>query len=209
MWMDWEENTNSASKKPENAPEQKPASHSQRLDMLLPADKGTGAVSEEAFLTYLRAIIEMTSRHGQTLTLLAIAPDDLHLLEFLGEEGARLIGRAIVRCVRQETRDYDVVGCVETTAFPLSFLVICPLVTESQIQTMSERLLSAMATPAASGKNAWLSISIGTASLSIDTSTPDTLIARALDGLRRARRAGGGCVWSHAQTVSQLKQDAE
>src|SRR4051794_34351937 len=63
-----------------------------RIDSLLPADPDTGVVTSEAFRVYLGGSIDLMARHGQPLTLLAIAPDPGDRLRNLGAEEARLIG---------------------------------------------------------------------------------------------------------------------
>lgn len=176
-----------------------------RLDSLLPIDPETGAVATHAFYTYLRATMDLTGRHGQPLALLCIALDDTPLMRFLGPEGLGLIGRAIVRCIRQETRIHDVVGRIEDSpdSHCPAFLVVCPLMDEVSVAPVARRLQEIMSTYC-EPTNPLLSMSVGIAMMTLDASEPETLIARAISALRRARRSGGNCVWSHSDVVRQI-----
>ena len=183
----------------------------QRLDSLLPTEPETGAVEEAAFRAYLGAMMEMASRQGQKLSLLHVAADDSSVLRFLGEEGGRLIGKAMARCLRQETRIHDVIGCPSAEhAHPEpGFLIAMLLMNEEQVAPVAERLRETM-TAHASGPGApWLTISIGIATISLDTADPLELIARASSALRQARRSGGGRVWLHTDSVRRFIEREE
>ena len=47
-----------------------------RLDSLLPIDEESGAVTEEALLSYLHISLEMMQRTGGTLSLCLVSLDD-------------------------------------------------------------------------------------------------------------------------------------
>src|SRR5258708_1101834 len=105
----------------------------ERRDSLLPADPETGVTAYEPFRVYLGGFIDLMARHGQPLTLLMIAPDSSETLRLLGTKGARMIGAAIARCLRQETRLYDVIGrgrSVGPHGAPV-FLLARPMMTEA------------------------------------------------------------------------------
>ena len=178
----------------------------ERLDSLMPADAVSGATSHQAFRVCLGAFIDLVARHGQPLTLLAIAPDPSDALRFLGEKGARLIGNAIARWLRQETRIHDVIGR-SAAAGPndaFVYLMICPLMTETAAAKFADRLREAMTTSAADEGTPWLTLSVGVASLSLDTHSPDALILRSEEALSSAQRRGGGRVWSHSDSVRRI-----
>lgn len=184
---------------------------SKRLDHLLPLDADTGVTTHQATCVYIDAMIEMVSRHEQTLSLLSIAVDELHILRFLGVEGAALIGRAVARCLRQETRSHDVVGHADPEMAPdaFTFLVACPLLSEEQAGRLGERLRAAMTAHCGDANGPWLTLSVGVASLSLDVTESRTLVARSLESLRRARRAGGSRVWKHTDTRRTLMEKME
>jgi two-component system cell cycle response regulator len=177
-----------------------------RLDSLLPSDGDTGAVSHNAFRVALGALIDLMGRHAQPLTLLAIAADSSDTLRFLGESGVTLIGSAIARCLRQETRVHDIVGRADSKGACGSpeFLMVCPLMTEPLAAQFAERLREAMTLSAADRGTAWLTLSVGVASLSLDTQSADALIRRAEEALASAQRAGGGRVWSHTDSIRRI-----
>ena len=178
----------------------------ERLDALLPADGETGAVTHAALKTYLGALIDLVSRHGQPLALLAVAPDPSDTLSRLGPVGAELIGSAIAQCMRQVTRVHDVVARSDQLAscgVP-HFFVVLPLMNEALATPFGERMRVAMTTATAGDGRPWLTISVGVASLSLDSCSPDTLILRAREALSSAQRAGGGRVWGHADTVRRI-----
>jgi GGDEF domain-containing protein len=177
-----------------------------RLDSLLPSDGETGAVSYSAFRVALGALMDLMGRHGLPLTILTIAADPSDTLQFLGESGARLIGSAIARWLRQETRIHDVVGSAgsEGACRTPTFLLACPLMTEPVAAQFAERLREAMTLSAVDQGTAWLTLSVGVASLSIDTHSPESLIFRAKEALASAQRIGGGRVWSHSDTLRRI-----
>jgi len=178
----------------------------ERLDSLLPSDSDTGVAQFAAFRTYLGAYMDLMSRHGQPLTLLMIAADPSDTLRFLGAPGAKLIGGAISRWLRQETRVHDVLGRSPTDG-PYGtprFLMLCTLMPESPSAQFAERLREAMTISAADQGTPWLTLSVGVASLSLDTDSPETLILRAEAALGSAQRAGGGRVWTHSDTIRRI-----
>ncbi len=186
-----------------------------RLDALLPQDAETGAVTPEALRDYLNAVMEMADRYGQPLALLAVAVDTAEetqsVLRRFGAEGARLIGRAVARCLHQETRLHDVVGRAKASnlyELPI-FLVVCPLRGEAQAARLAERMREAMTAYAADPDCPWLTVSVGVAAMAIDKPDPEALIARAAEALHRARQVPGGCVWRHADTLRRLCAENE
>ncbi len=180
---------------------------SQRLDAILPADDQTGAVTPDAMETYLNAMILMVSRHAQPLALISIAVDETPLMRFLGSEGCMLIGKAVARCIRQESRIHDVVARARTseTALTPTFLIACPLLSEDQAAVLGERMRDGMSAYAEDPERPWLTLSVGIANLTLDIADSSSLIARATDSLRRARRAGGSQVWKHSDTLRQIR----
>lgn len=190
-----------------SAGEYEPA-HKERLDLLLPHDPETGAVTFAAFQVYLNAMMEMVSRAQYPLALMAISIDDSPALHFLGVEGVSLIGRAVVRCIRQETRVHDVVGCTaekDVNGMP-GFLIACPLLSEERAANLAERLRVTMSAYTADPERPWLTLSVGVAGMAIDSMDSESLVARAGAALRYARRTGGGCVWRHAETIRRIIQ---
>jgi GGDEF domain-containing protein len=173
-----------------------------RLDLLLPADEQTGVATPAAMHIYLDAMIEMVGRGIQPLSLLCIAVDETPIIRFFGSEGVNLIGRAVARCLRQETRGHDVVGRadVDKTAVMPIFLVVCPLLNEEQTTQLGERLLLAMTAHAEPGQP-WLTLSVGVAALALDISNSQELIARAYSAMHRAQNMGGGRVLPHSHMV--------
>jgi GGDEF domain-containing protein len=184
---------------------------SKRLDHLLPLDGDTGVTTHQATCVYIDAMIEMVSRNEQTLSLLSIAVDESHILRFLGAEGAALIGRAVARCLWQETRTHDVVGHADPEMAPdaFTFLVACPLLSEEKAGRLGERLRAAMTAHCGDANGPWLTLSVGVASLSLDVIDSRSLVARSLEALRRARRAGGSRVWRHTDTRRVLMENCE
>ncbi len=210
MDIEWEAGWQSAPDGPPNGESQVAAGGvAIRLDALLPLDPATGAVCFDAFRVYLDSAIDLASRGSQPLSLLAFGADDSALLQFLGPEGTGLITRAIVRCLRQETRAHDVVGLADIPAEEAGVvLVACPLITEEQGKAVAERLCAAMRTEADGSGPPWLALSAGIASLSIDTCDPDTLTARVISALRRAQRMGGG-IWRHSDVLRSIIDQQE
>ncbi|HLK58703.1 MAG TPA: diguanylate cyclase, partial [Chthonomonadaceae bacterium] len=140
------------------------------------------------------------------LSVLNIGADDGKMVRFLGAEGAALIGRAIGRYLRQETRAHDVVGrCkdVDRDSIP-TFLIVALLMNEEQVAPIAERLREAMMAHAGGESEPALNFSIGIATMSVDASEPAELIARAAAALRQARLAGGGQVWRHSDSVRRI-----
>lgn len=183
----------------------------ERLDMLLPNDPATGAVTFAALRAYIGQMMELTGRHSQPLALLFIAVDDSPIMPFFGDEGALLIGRAITRFIRQETRTHDVVGRtaeVNSAGIP-GFLVVLPLMTEEQSVQMAERLHLGMTAHSVDGYPPWLSLSVGIVGVTIDIHNADDLIARAASAMRRAQLTGGGKIWRHSDTLRQILESAQ
>jgi diguanylate cyclase (GGDEF)-like protein len=192
------------------SPENQANPGSRRLDLLLPADEQTGAASTSALNIYLDAMIELVSRSGQPLSLLCITVDDTAIVRFLGNEGIDLIGRAVARCLRQETRTHDVVGCADVDAdagIPI-FMVVCPLLNEEHAAHLAERLRSAMTANADPGRP-WLTLSMGVAALSIDITDGRELMARAYAAMFRAQRKGGDRVWRSSDTGRAFMEQQE
>lgn len=184
-----------------------------RLDALLPADPQTGAVAPFAFLSYLSAMMAMADRYRQPLSLLAVSvsteEETRSLLRRFGTEGANLIGRAVARCLRQETRIYDVVGCA-SELYPSEapiFLVVCPLRAEAQAALLAERLRDAMIAYAEDPDCPWLKVSVGVAAMALDTPDPEALIARGIQALYQADRSETGGVWRHSDTVRRIAEE--
>ncbi|HLV81444.1 MAG TPA: hypothetical protein VKT32_14250 [Chthonomonadaceae bacterium] len=178
----------------------------ERLDLLLPHDPATGAVTPAAFQVYLSAMMEMIARAQLPLSLMAIAIDDSPALDFLGVEGIGLIGRAVVRCIRQETRVHDVVGSTaekDVNGMPV-FLIVCPLLSEERAAHLAERLRVTMTAYATDPERPWLTLSVGVASMALDAMDDESLLARAGAALRYAKRVGGGCVWRHTDTMRRI-----
>lgn len=208
MQIEWEdERTPSVSQAATGATGEPPALA--RLDALLPTDPVTGATTALALRCYLAAMMEMAARKSQPLALIALAVDDCPILDFLGEEGAALIGRAMARCLRQETRAYDVAGRAsdESVEGIPGFVIVCPLMDEVAAVALAERMRAVMTAHAAMGARPWLTLSLGVAGMALDTTTPDALLSRAESALRRARRQGGGRVWGHSDTLRQIVHD--
>src|SRR5437870_2133559 len=117
-----------------------------RIDVLLPTDSEIGIVTAAAFRSYLGAMMELTARYAQPLTIVAIAVDESPALQFLGAEGATLFARAIARYLHQETRNHDVIGRtagVDSHGIP-AFLIVCPLMHEDAAAQFAERVRTAM-----------------------------------------------------------------
>ncbi len=207
MWMDWDEANAERGRETENANKPKFSQPVGRFDMLLPADEESQAVDENAASVYLRAMIDMVGRTQQPLTLACVAADELPLLTFLGPDATALIGKAMVRCIRQETRDYDVVSRVRVPGIPLVFMITCPMQGEESVKQMAHRLQVAMTAESPHGDTPWLSVSAGIASLSLDASDAEALRSRAVASLRRARNAGPGTLWTHGDTVNAIIAD--
>jgi GGDEF domain-containing protein len=180
-----------------------------RLDTLLPADPLTSAVTYGAFRVYLQSIMDLMAREGGTLSVIALGVDDTPAVRFFGTEGAGLLGRAVVRCVRQESRSYDVLGRTRETdshGIP-TFLLACPLLNEERAAQLAERLCAAMVAQSAQDAIPWLTVSGGVASLALDMEDADAMLLRALSTLQGARRQGGGQVWRHSDTLRRLAEE--
>ncbi len=204
MWMDWDETNTNNGGEPKIADKPKFAPPAGRFDMLLPADEETLAVDEKAASIYLRAMIDMVGRTQQPLTLACVAADELPLISFLGPDATALIGKAMVRCMRQETRDYDVVSRLHVPGMPLVFIITCPMQGEDKVKQLTHRLQLAMTAVSPRGEAPWLSVSAGIASLSLDASDAESLRSRAVAALRRGRASGPGTLWTHGDTLNML-----
>lgn len=165
-----------------------------RLDLLLPAHADTGVATEEGLRAYLWAMEGMVSRHGLPLSILCVRAQETPLLTFLGGEGRQLIARAVARCLRQETRGYDVVGVVDDPVSPAgsAFAIVCPMLNADRAATMAARLCRAMAFHSEEEDRTWLTISIGVAEMGLDLDGPDALIARGMEALHASEENGGG-----------------
>lgn len=179
-----------------------------RFELFLPQDADTGAVRTEAGYAYLHAMIEMVLRKNLPLSLICIAPDDSPTFTALDEEAARFIGQAIVRYIRQETRDYDLVYkmTLPTMGSTPLFALVCPLISEEEAALLAERLRKGMISQNSETEHAWLSLSAGVATLSLDAPDADSLMARAYAALSRARRMGGNRLWRHTDTLRALME---
>ena len=177
-----------------------------RLDTLLPQDAETGAVTPEAFCVYLNTMLGMVSRAQQPLSVIALAVDSSPVTAFPGVCDLGFIGRAMARCVRQETRPHDVVGlAVETQGGEAPrFVIACPLMSETQAAALGERMRDAMTASASEWESPWLTVSVGVAALTLDTPDFAALLNRAQSALLRAQRADGNCVWRHSDTARRL-----
>ena len=178
-----------------------------RLDTLLPQDAETGAVTPEAFAVYLNTMLAMVSRAQQPLSVIALAADSSPVTAFPGQADFGFIGRAMARCVRQETRPQDVVGIVGGTSAnePPRFVIACPLMSEAQAAALGERMREAMTANASEWESPWLTLSVGVAALTLDTPNSDALLNRAQSALLRAQRGGGQRVWRHSETAQRLE----
>jgi len=182
----------------------------QRLDQLLPADEQTGAASSTALHVYLDSMIEMVSRGGQPLALLCVAVDETPIIRFFGAEGVRLIGSAVARCLRQETRTHDVVGRadIDLDATMPIFMVVCPLLDEEHAALLAERLRLAMSA-FAEAEHPWLTLSIGVSALALDIRDARELMARSHSSMHRAQRKGGDRVWRNSQTARTIMEQQD
>jgi diguanylate cyclase (GGDEF)-like protein len=182
-----------------------------RLDGLLPSDKQTGAVTMDALKIYVQAMMEMVTRCYQPLSMLYIAVDECAGLDRFRREDMGMVARAIMRCMQQETRNYDVIGRTdETDAYGLpSFLIVCPLMTETQAAQLAERLRATMTAYAVEAEQEWLTLSIGVSSLAIDVHTTDELMARTLSSLKRAQRQGGNQIARHTDFLRSIQEGNE
>lgn len=185
--------------------------YSKRLDYLLPIDGDTGVTTHQAACSYMDAMIAMVSRQSHPLSLLSITADESIVMRFLGAEGAALIGRAIARCLRQETRTHDVVGHADPGLSPnaFTFLVICPLLDEEHAANLGERLRAAMTAHSGDAESPWLTLSVGVATLSLEVTESQSLVARSMEALRRARRSGGSRIWKHTDTRRAIIENAD
>lgn len=171
----------------------------ERLDSLLPVDSETGAADFESLRTYLGAFMDMMARHAQPLTLMMIAPDPNETTKVLGHQGTALIRAAIARCLRQETRIHDVVGRAPSDGEhdAPAFLLVLPLMAEASATKFAQRLIEEMSVAACAEGRPWLTLSVGLASLTLESETPDTLVARARLALANAQRTGGDRISNH------------
>ena len=182
-----------------------------RLDTLLPQDAGTGAVTPEAFDVYLNTMLAMVSRAQLPLSVIALAVDSSPITTFPGVCDFGFIGRAMARCVRQETRPQDVVGVVSETSGNGTprFVIACPLLSEIQAAALGERMRDAMTASASEWESPWLTISVGVAAFTLDTPDSAALLNRAQSALLRAQRQGGNRVWRHSETAQRLDSRSE
>ena len=177
-----------------------------RLDTLLPQDAETGAVTPEAFSVYLNTMLAMVSRAQQPLSVIALEVDSSPVTAFPGVCDFGFIGRAMARCVRQETRPQDVVGIAGEPGAnrTLRFVIACPLMKEAQAGALAERMRGAMTASASEWESPWLTVSVGVAALTLDTPDSASLLNRAQSALLRAQRNGGNSVWRHSETAQRL-----
>jgi len=177
-----------------------------RLDMLLPTDLQTGMATATALQAYLSAMMEMATRGNQPLSVISVGADDCPALRLFMQEDVSLLAHAIARCLRQETRGYDVIGRMEDSNLPglPTFVIVCPLMNEDHAAQLAERLLTTMSAYASDAAQDWLTISIGVVGMGLDMSDAATLLLRAGATLLRAQRQGGKQVWRHSDTLRQI-----
>ncbi len=164
-----------------------------RIDMLMPSDTETCVADAHSVRVYLTAMMELAARVQQPLSVLTITVDNSPTAALFFEEDAGLVGRAIARCLRQETRTYDVIGRVageQGSPFPI-FALVCPLMTEEQAARLGERLRETMRTYAADAEQSWLTLSVGAAAMALDTQDAEVLLAHGKFAARYAQGQGG------------------
>jgi diguanylate cyclase (GGDEF)-like protein len=187
-----------------------PGSDAVRLDGLLPSDPLTQAVTETALHIYIQSIMELVMRSNQSLSLIALAVDDNSMLQSFRPEDMGLVARAIIRCMQQETRSYDVIGRTDATdshGLP-TFLLVCPLMSESRAFALAERLRSMMTSYALEADQEWLAMSVGVTGLAIDVQTAEELTARALSALRVAKHQGSS-ILRHSDMIRRIQESSE
>lgn len=173
-----------------------------RIDMLMPADVDTGVANLHSVRVYLTAMMELAARVQQPLSILTITLDASPTAKLFFAEDAGLVGRAIARCLRQETRAYDVIGRIAGepgSPFPV-FALICPLMNEEQAASLGERLRDTMRTYAADAEQNWLTLSVGAAAMSLDTHDAESLLAHGQFAVRYAQSQGGDQVCRFSTT---------
>lgn len=187
-----------------------PGSDAVRLDGLLPSDPLTQAVTETALNIFIQTMMEMALRCNQPLSLVALAVDDNAMLQSFRKEDMGLVARAIIRCIQQETRSYDVIGRTDATdSFGLpTFLLVCPLMPEARAFALADRLRDMMTSYAIEADQEWLSISIGVTGLAMDVQTSEELIARAVSALRIAKRLGSS-IMRHSDLIRRIQESTE
>ncbi len=163
-----------------------------RIDMLMPSDAETCVADAQSVRVYLTAMMELASRVQQPLSLLTITVDNTPTATLFFAEDAGLVGRAIARCLRQETRAYDVIGRVAGEAgspFPV-FVLICPLMSEEQAAGLGDRLRDTMRAYAADAEQNWLTLSIGAAAMALDTHDAAALLSHGKFAVQLAQEQG-------------------
>ena len=175
-----------------------------RLDSLLPKDFETGAVSPEAVKTYLNSMMAMVGRTPAPLAILCFAVDNVPSLQQLEKTHQALIGRVLARCLRLETRCYDVVARLdkETVHGISGFLVVCPLTDEKKAAALAERLCEQVTSVLADMGWPWLTLSVGVSGLSLEVSDAENFVARAVSALYHAQRSGGRRIWRHSMLTA-------
>ena len=173
-----------------------------RIDMLMPADADTGVADARSVRVYLTAMMDLATRVQQALSILTITVDASPTATLFFEEDAGLVGRAIARCLRQETRAYDVIGRVAGepgSLFPV-FVLICPLMNEEHAANLGDRLRETMRAYAADAEQNWLTLSVGAATMALDTHDAETLLAHGQFAVRSAHSQGGDQVCRFSTT---------
>lgn len=164
-----------------------------RIESILPTDPRTGAVPFDTLVVYLKVVVAMAERSAQPLSVIRFVVDGGPSPYRFGQAGALLIGRAVVRCLYQETRPYDVVGCGPERSpdgIP-EFLVICPLIGEAEATQFAERIRGTISSRTAISPDSWITLSVGVAGMGIGMEGADLLLERAAYSRAAAERAGG------------------
>jgi GGDEF domain-containing protein len=198
MMSAWEEETPIMEQDWDSAP---PYEMGARIDMLMPADAETCVADAHSVRVYLTAMMELSNRVQKPLSLLTITIDPSPTAELFFAEDAGLVGRAIARCLRQETRAYDVIGRVEGetgSPYPV-FVLVCPLMSEEQAAGLGDRLRATMRTYAADAAQDWLTLSAGAAGMALDTADAECLLRHGQFAVRQAQSQGGDQVCRFSQ----------
>lgn len=201
MMLEWDD---AALEIEDNAFDAPPYEMGARIDMLMPADAETCVADAHSVRVYLTAMMELANRVQKPLSILTITIDATPTAELFFAEDAGLVGRAIARCLRQETRAYDVIGRVEGepgSPYPV-FVLVCPLMSEEQAAGLGDRLRATMQTYAADAAQNWLTLSAGAAGMALDTSDAESLLCHGQFAVRQAQAQGGDRVCRFSQTFS-------
>lgn len=185
-------------------PEPQPTLSRVRLDSLMPKDSESGAVTEEALLSYLTVSLEMMQRTSSTLAICLVSLDDSPLLRFFGMDGSKEVCRSLVKHLQQESRAYDVVGGLSQRGamnFP-TFALVSPLCEEHQATALAKRVCEQMQYIHQSDDTMRLSLSIGIAASHWTTQSPKELLDYAEFARQHAERTGGGKTIRYSQLIT-------